>query len=132
QPVIDDPEADHDAVRSLVVCSGKVYYDIVGHEARAQAEGTAITRVEQFYPFPVEPMAELVRSYPHLEELVWVQEEPQDMGAVRGPCLRAGRRIRLRGFGWIRFQMSQAVNASPSGPARRVTTRRKRPTRAAY
>src|SRR5207245_1175731 len=83
RPVLDDPGADHDTVRRLVVCSGKVYYDLVGHEARAQAGETAIVRLEQLYPFPVEPMAELVRSYPHLEELVWAQEEPQNMGAWR-------------------------------------------------
>ena len=52
--MIDDPSAEHAAVRRLVLCSGKVYYDIVGHEARAAAPAVAVARVEQLYPFPVE------------------------------------------------------------------------------
>ncbi len=82
-PVLDDPGADHDRVRRLVLCSGKVYYDIAGHEERAAAEEVAIARIEQLYPFPKEHTAALVRSYPQLEELVWAQEEPQNMGAWR-------------------------------------------------
>jgi 2-oxoglutarate dehydrogenase E1 component len=60
-----------------------VYYDIVGHELRAGAEDVAVARVEQLYPFPVEQAAELVRAYPNLREVVWAQEEPQNMGAWR-------------------------------------------------
>jgi 2-oxoglutarate dehydrogenase E1 component len=82
-PVIDDPAGDRERVRRLVLCSGKVYYDIVGHEARADAEQVAVARLEQLYPFPVEPAAKLVAGYPSLEELVWAQEEPQNMGAFR-------------------------------------------------
>jgi 2-oxoglutarate dehydrogenase complex dehydrogenase (E1) component-like enzyme len=66
-----------------VICSGKVYYDLVGDEGRAKSQDVAIARLEQLYPFPVEEAAGLVRSYPALEELVWVQEEPQNMGAWR-------------------------------------------------
>jgi 2-oxoglutarate dehydrogenase E1 component len=74
--------ADSD-VRRLILCSGKVYYDIVGHTARAAAADVAIARLEQLYPFPVDALAELVASLPHLEEIVWAQEEPQNMGAWR-------------------------------------------------
>jgi 2-oxoglutarate dehydrogenase E1 component len=81
--VIDDPAGGHEAVRRLVVCTGKVYYDIVGHEARAEADDVAVARIEQLYPFPVDRVGELVESYPKLEELVWAQEEPQNMGAWR-------------------------------------------------
>jgi 2-oxoglutarate dehydrogenase E1 component len=83
QPVIDDPQADHSRVRRLVLASGKVYYDIVGHELRAGAEDVAVARVEQLYPFPVGEAAELVRRYSGLREIVWAQEEPQNMGAWR-------------------------------------------------
>jgi 2-oxoglutarate dehydrogenase E1 component len=82
-PLIDDPDADKEQVRRLVLCSGKVYYDIVGHEARGSARSVAVARLEQLYPFPVGPMASLVKSYPHLAEVVWAQEEPQNMGAFR-------------------------------------------------
>jgi 2-oxoglutarate dehydrogenase E1 component len=94
---------DREAVRRLVLCSGKVYYDIVGHEEYGRAEAVAVARLEQLYPFPVQAAARLVESYPRLEEVVWAQEEPQNMGAWRAirhrledaapdlPLLYAGR-----------------------------------------
>ncbi|HEY8776860.1 MAG TPA: 2-oxoglutarate dehydrogenase E1 component [Gaiellaceae bacterium] len=81
--VIDDPNAKHEDVTRLVVCSGKVYYDIAGHEARADASHVAVARLEQLYPFPVEAYAELVARYPNVHEVIWTQEEPQNMGAWR-------------------------------------------------
>ncbi len=83
RPVIDDPDAPHDEITRLVFCSGKLYYDIVGHEERAAARNVAIARLEQLYPFPVEAYAAVVAAYPKLEEVVWAQEEPQNMGAWR-------------------------------------------------
>jgi 2-oxoglutarate dehydrogenase E1 component len=83
QPVIDDATADHEHVTRLVLCQGKVYYDIEGHEERGNAAGVAVARLEQLYPFPVERAKALVASYPNLRELVWAQEEPQNMGAWR-------------------------------------------------
>jgi 2-oxoglutarate dehydrogenase E1 component len=83
RPVIDDPNVDRDEVTRLVLCSGKLYFDVVGHEGRQAASHVAVARIEQLYPFPVEPYAELVASYPSLREVVWVQEEPQNMGAWR-------------------------------------------------
>ncbi len=82
-PLLDDPAADHETVRRLVLCSGKVYYDLVGSEQYPAAEGIAIARLEQLYPFPVEAAAELTARYPNLGEVVWVQEEPQNMGPWR-------------------------------------------------
>jgi 2-oxoglutarate dehydrogenase E1 component len=83
RPVLDDPAADREKVRRLVLCSGKVYYDVVGHDGREQAVHVAVGRIEQLYPFPVEAAGELTHSYPRLQEVVWVQEEPQNMGAWR-------------------------------------------------
>jgi 2-oxoglutarate dehydrogenase E1 component len=83
RPLLDDDAADRTRVTRLVLCQGKVYYDIVGHEDRAAAETVAVARLEQLYPFPVEQAAALVRGYPDLREVVWVQEEPQNMGAWR-------------------------------------------------
>ena len=82
-PVLDDPGADRDAVARLVLTSGKLYYDIQGHEDRPAARAVAVARLEQLYPFPVAAAAELTQSYPNLRELVWAQEEPQNMGAWR-------------------------------------------------
>ena len=81
--VLGDAEADRSRVRRLVLCSGKIYYDLVGHELRGPAEQIAIPRIEQLYPFPVAAYDELLSRYPNLKELLWVQEEPQNMGAWR-------------------------------------------------
>jgi 2-oxoglutarate dehydrogenase E1 component len=70
-------------VRRLVLCSGKLYYDIVGHEAYAGSEDVAVARIELLYPFPRVDTAELMARYPSLEEVVWAQEEPQNMGPWR-------------------------------------------------
>ncbi len=86
RPILDDPTLDEEGrrrARRLALCSGKVYYDIVGHEARREAEGVAVARLEQLYPFPVAAYDELLSRYPNITELVWAQEEPQNMGAWR-------------------------------------------------
>jgi 2-oxoglutarate dehydrogenase E1 component len=83
QQVIADAAADREQVTRLVLCSGKVYYDIVGHETRSSARSVAVARLEQLYPFPVDAYTELVARYPNLKEVVWAQEEPQNMGAWR-------------------------------------------------
>jgi 2-oxoglutarate dehydrogenase E1 component len=83
RPVLDDANADKAEIRRLVICAGKVYYDLAGHETRAGATTVAIARVEQLYPFPTGAMREVIASYPALDEVVWAQEEPQNMGAWR-------------------------------------------------
>jgi 2-oxoglutarate dehydrogenase E1 component len=83
RPVLDDPRHDKDRVTRLVLCQGKIYYDIAGHDAYAPDGAVAVARIEQLYPFPVERAAELVRGYPNVREIVWAQEEPQNMGAWR-------------------------------------------------
>jgi len=94
-----------DDVRRLVLCSGKVYYDVVGHELRAEASSIAVARLEQLYPFPTQEAAALVASYPSLDEIVWVQEEPQNMGPWRSIRHRleeaaAGVPLRFDGRPW--------------------------------
>jgi 2-oxoglutarate dehydrogenase E1 component len=95
QPVIPDAAALERAkdIRRLVFCSGKVFVDLVEIQQRILADsGTlavALTRVEQLYPFPDEEVQAALAAYPNLEEVVWLQEEPANMGAwefVR-PCL---------------------------------------------
>ncbi|MEA2478482.1 MAG: 2-oxoglutarate dehydrogenase component [Thermoleophilaceae bacterium] len=83
QPVLDDPEllTDREKVTRLVLCTGKIYYDIVANEARAEATDVAVARVELLYPFAENELRELMASYPNLETVVWAQEEPKNMGA---------------------------------------------------
>jgi 2-oxoglutarate dehydrogenase E1 component len=103
RPVIDDARDDRSSVRRLVLCSGKIYYDIVGHETRAgSADAVAVARIEQLYPFPTEAVAGLVASYPALHEIVWAQEEPQNMGpwrSIRHRLEEAARGVPLRFIG---------------------------------
>jgi 2-oxoglutarate dehydrogenase E1 component len=81
--VLDDTDAAARAksVRRLVLCSGKVYVDLISHERRAAATNVAIVRAEQLYPFPNVALREVLDRYPSLREVAWVQEEPSNMGA---------------------------------------------------
>jgi 2-oxoglutarate decarboxylase len=80
-PVLGEPRVDSAKVKRLLLCTGKVYYDLVGHPSREGNQDVAVGRVELLYPFPQAQILELVESYPNLEEVVWVQEEPRNMGA---------------------------------------------------
>ena len=83
QAVLNDPVASRhpDQLTRLVVCSGKVYYDLLAEAEKMKSGRPAVTRMEQLYSFPWTEMRELLAGYPGLEELVWVQEEPRNMGA---------------------------------------------------
>ncbi|HET7841561.1 MAG TPA: 2-oxoglutarate dehydrogenase E1 component [Terriglobia bacterium] len=83
QRVIDDPETGPRAadVNRLLLCSGKIYVDLVSAPQRAESLAVAIARVEQIYPFPEEDLTALFERYPNLREIVWTQEEPENMGA---------------------------------------------------
>jgi 2-oxoglutarate decarboxylase len=77
----DHERADADTVTRLMLCSGKVYYDLLASPRRAAAPHVAIGRVELLYPFPAAEIAEYAGRYTKLKEIVWVQEEPRNMGA---------------------------------------------------
>lgn len=93
QAVIDDREAlgRADAIRRVVLGSGKITIDLLGSEQRKHAEDVALVRVEELYPFPQEALRGVLANYPRLKEVAWVQEEPQNMGAWKYmyPRLRA-------------------------------------------
>ncbi len=81
--ILDRPEVEAKGVTRLLLCSGRVYFDLV-HERDARKDwATALVRLEQLYPFPKEELEELLRSLPKLSQLMWVQEEPWNMGAWR-------------------------------------------------
>ena len=112
-PVIDDVDARVKAksVKRLVLCSGKVYVDLISSELRAKTPEVAICRVEQLYPFPAQQIADLLRAYPNAKDVVWLQEEPENAGAweFMRPLLQEliGDRRPLRYIG-------RARSASPS------------------
>jgi 2-oxoglutarate dehydrogenase E1 component len=82
QPLIDEIDPlDNAAIRRLVFCSGKVYFDLLeARRARAQTD-VALLRIEQLYPFPGSEYATILARYPQAREVVWCQEEPQNQGA---------------------------------------------------
>jgi multifunctional 2-oxoglutarate metabolism enzyme len=81
QPVLAEPGVDDQQVTRLVLCTGKIYYDLVGHPERPTHTGLAVARVELLYPFPEGQLLALMARYPNLREVLWVQEEPRNMGA---------------------------------------------------
>jgi 2-oxoglutarate dehydrogenase E1 component len=83
QPVIVDPLEREKAeqVTRLILCSGKVYVDLISHDEWNAVEGIAVARVEELYPFPDNELRSAIEAYPALQELVWLQEEPRNMGA---------------------------------------------------
>jgi 2-oxoglutarate dehydrogenase E1 component len=81
RPVIDDAEiTDAGAVKRVVMCSGKVYYDLMDARKKSEDRSVAVVRLEQFYPFPLRSIRETLGKYSNADELVWAQEEPQNMG----------------------------------------------------
>ena len=86
EPVLDDPKfaadgGDRSAVKRLVLCTGKVYYDLRTIREKNGNNDVAIARVEQLYPWPAPMLNSLFSAYPNLQEVMWVQEEPRNMGA---------------------------------------------------
>ncbi len=82
QTVIDEIDPiDPDLVERLLVCSGKIYFDLLEARRTHKIQDIAIVRIEQLYPFPVEEMDAVIARYPKAMEVVWVQEEPRNQGA---------------------------------------------------
>ena len=81
QPVIDDPEnLEAETVKRIVLCSGKLYYDLLDAKKKSEERHVALVRLEQFYPFPLDGIREVLQRYPSASQLVWAQEEPRNMG----------------------------------------------------
>jgi 2-oxoglutarate dehydrogenase E1 component len=111
--VLDDPAVtDREKIERLILCTGKIYYDLIASPARATASSLSIARVELLEPFPLDRVLAVVNGYPKLRRVTWVQEEPRNMGA------RAfvSRRIRehLTGKGIIFDYVGRPDRASPS------------------
>ncbi len=75
-----DPTIQAKKIKRMMVCSGKVYYDLVTQRRERERDDVAIVRIEQIYPFPHKQFASELRNYPNLTEIVWVQDEPQNQG----------------------------------------------------
>jgi len=113
QPVIDDVWAREQSkkVRRLILCSGKVYMDLVTVDHREDVSEIAIVRIEQLYPFPTSPLQTVLEGYTKLEEVVWLQEEPQNMGAW--PISRYWLTKQIDGR-WPLIYLGRLQNSSPA------------------
>ncbi len=111
--VLDDAEARARAasVTRLVLCSGKIYVDLISTPRHAESPSIAVARVEMLYPFPEDELRAVVEGYPRLQEVVWVQEEPQNMGAWE--ALRPRLEAILRGRWPLRY-VGRPASPSPA------------------
>ena len=108
QEVLDDSTVDAGRVRRLLLCSGKIYYDLYERRAEAEANDIAIIRMEQFYPFHEEALAQVLRRYRKAKEWIWVQEESQNMGGW------SFMEPRLRSMGYHFEYVGRDASASPA------------------
>ncbi len=103
QTVIDEIDTLNKAdVTRLVLCGGKVYYDLLEKRREQELNNTAIVRIEQLYPYPEKRLAEVLASYPNVKELVWCQEEPKNQGAwlfiaprLYDDVMKTGKQVRI-------------------------------------
>jgi 2-oxoglutarate dehydrogenase complex dehydrogenase (E1) component-like enzyme len=111
-PVIDDAEIEDRAkVERIVLCSGKVYYDLNLGRKKSDDRRVAIVRLEQFYPFPEERLREIFASFPAATQLVWAQEEPKNMG---GWAFVEPRLMNMLPACERPFYVGRAASASPA------------------
>ena len=81
QELIADTTVEKDTVDTVILCNGKIYYELDERREELKANNIAIMRVEQLYPFPQDQIDAQIKSYKNMENLLWVQEEPENMGA---------------------------------------------------
>ncbi len=79
--IADATEQKDEDIRRVVMCSGKVYYDLTDYQGRNENKDTVLVRIEQLYPFPENELETVFAKYPNLETVVWCQEEPMNQGA---------------------------------------------------
>jgi 2-oxoglutarate dehydrogenase complex dehydrogenase (E1) component-like enzyme len=115
QEVIGDPHVVGSGTRRLLLCSGKVYYDLINKREELRRNDIGIIRIEQLYPFPLARLTDILQRYPDTAELFWVQEEPENMGA----------------WYFVEEQMQSIVHPTgANGPAKRQLRYIGRPTAA--
>jgi 2-oxoglutarate dehydrogenase E1 component len=116
QSLIDDARAraNPEQITRLLLCSGKIYIDLISNPLREAATDTAIIRVEQLYPFPGKRIDDLLNTYPALTEVTWVQEEPQNMGAWEFAMPHLARLSTVIGHKWMIHYVGRVAGSSPA------------------
>lgn len=114
--ILDDAGADAGRVKRLLLCSGKVYYDLTEQRTKEETP-VAIVRIEQFHPFPADQVLRLMKRYPKVREVVWVQEESLNMGGWHF------METRLRALGIAAKYVGRDASASPATGSRNIHLR---------
>jgi len=115
--VLDDTVVDAAAVRRVLLCSGKIYYDLLDRRTQEKANDVAIVRVEQFYPFPDDLLTRSLKRYRKAQNIVWVQEESQNNGGW------TFMEPRLRELGFKVDYIGRDASASPATGSSQVHKR---------
>ena len=105
---------DHKKVETVVFVSGKLYYELLEEREKNKNDKTALVRLEQIYPFPAQHVANVIRSYPKLKNIVWAQEEPKNMGAYQHVFFKF---MELFNKENLRFELKYAGRPERSSPA---------------
>jgi 2-oxoglutarate dehydrogenase E1 component len=119
QEILDDPNViDRKAIKTLVFCTGKVYYDIIAEREALSRNDVAVVRLEQIFPLAIEQIKEVIASYPNVNDYVWAQEEPKNMGAYS---------FMLMNFDLVKLRLAspKAYSAPASGSYERSKRRQK-------
>ncbi|MCW2676128.1 MAG: sucA, partial [Modestobacter sp.] len=116
RPVLPDPGVggeplDDTAVRRVLLCSGKISYELFAQRESSGIADTAVLRVEQLYPLPAEEIAEALERYPNATDVVWVQEEPANMGAWQFMAINLPEHLPT---GRMLRRVSRKASASPA------------------
>lgn len=116
QEVINDAGIkDPKKVETIAICSGKVYYDLLEEREKQKNERTALVRLEQIYPTPTQQLIDVLKSYPKAKNVVWVQEEPKNMGAWSHIYFRLKDIMTKNGFDKIDLQyVGRPERSSPA------------------
>jgi 2-oxoglutarate dehydrogenase E1 component len=108
-PVLDEIDAlDRPAVNRIILCSGKVYFDLLEERTRRQQTDTAIIRIEQLYPFPQDHLETILNHYPNRHQVVWCQEEPRNQGSWHRIQNHLGRAVAGQSLEYVSRQASAA------------------------
>ena len=119
QEVLDDPNVtDKKAIKTLVFCTGKVYFDIIAQREELGRNDVAVVRLEQLFPLAVDQIKAIIDSYPNVDDYVWAQEEPKNMGAYG---------YMLMNFNLVKFRLAspKAYSAPAAGSYERSKKRQK-------
>jgi len=114
--VIDDPRDIHKIAKSVVLCSGKFYYDAIAEAEKREIEDMAFVRVEQLYPLPQKQIDKILAKYENAENIIWGQEEPENMGAWTFMAMNM-RHIDLK-------CVARRASAAPAAGAKEIHLRR--------